>query len=159
MCSLYRFPVAENHNFGQFLTFGVSCTNPLLPVRVKFGVLEQTQGLHYHAKFHLNGFIVSASSGQKPQFCANFDFWGLLYHPFLPMRVKFGVLEQTHGVRLRAKFRLDQFILSPSGGKKSQFLPFLPYFGSAFSGVASWQQSEKVEHGCTLHVFGHPGGE
>jgi len=30
---------------------------------------------------------------------------------------------------------------------------FLPYFAtfwtSAFSGVASWQQSEKVEHGCT----------
>jgi len=31
------------------------------------------------------------------------------------MRAKFGVLEQTHGIRLRAKFRL---ILLPSGGKK-----------------------------------------
>ena len=26
-------------------------------------------------------FIVSASSGQKPQFWANVDFWGLLYRP------------------------------------------------------------------------------
>jgi len=48
-------------------------------MRVKFSVLEQTQGLHLHAKFYLNVFIVSASGGQKPQFLANFDFWGLLY--------------------------------------------------------------------------------
>jgi len=28
-------------------------------------VLEQTQGLHLHAKFHLNVLIVSAAGGQK----------------------------------------------------------------------------------------------
>jgi len=40
-------------------------------------VLEQTQGVHLHAKFHLNVFIVSAFGGQKPQFLANFSlFWG-----------------------------------------------------------------------------------
>ena len=39
------------------------------------------------------------------------------------MRVKFGVLQQTHSVRLPAKFRLDRFVLSSSGGKKRQFLP------------------------------------
>ena len=35
------------------------------------------------AKFHVNAFIVSASGsgGQKPQFWANFDIWGLLYRP------------------------------------------------------------------------------
>jgi len=38
-------------------------------------VLEQTQGLHLHAKFHLNVFIVWASGGHKPQFLANFDIW------------------------------------------------------------------------------------
>ena len=43
--------------------------------RAKFGVLEQTQGLHLQAKFHLKVFIVSASGGQKPLFWANFDFW------------------------------------------------------------------------------------
>jgi len=32
----------------------------------KFGVLDQTQGLHLQAKFHLNVFIVLASVGQKP---------------------------------------------------------------------------------------------
>jgi len=57
------------------------CTDRLLPMRVKFGVLEQTQGLHFHAKFHLNVFIVSISGGQNPQFWANFDFSGLPYRP------------------------------------------------------------------------------
>jgi len=42
----------------------------------------------------------------------------------LPTRAKFGVLEQTRGVHVCAKFRLDRFILSPSGSKKPQILPF-----------------------------------
>ena len=51
-------------------------------MRVKFGVLEHTQGLQLHAKFHLNVFIVSASGSQKKtEFWANFDIWGLLYQP------------------------------------------------------------------------------
>jgi len=55
--------------------------------------LEQTQGLHLPAKFHLNVFIVSASGGQKPQFLTNFDiFWGSCIDPLLPLRAKFGVL-------------------------------------------------------------------
>jgi len=62
------------------------------------------------------------------------------------MRVKFGVLYQIRGIHLRAKFRLGRFILSPSGSEKTIFAIFST---SAFSGVASWQQSEKVEHGCT----------
>ena len=66
----------QNHNSGQILTFGGSCTDTLLPMRAKFGVLEQTQGLHLQAKFHLNAFVVSAFSGQKPQFWANFDILG-----------------------------------------------------------------------------------
>ena len=41
------------------------------------------------------------------------------------MRAKFGVLEQTDGRLARAKFRLDRFILSPSGGKTPKFCRFL----------------------------------
>jgi len=34
--------------------------------------------------------------------------------------------------------------------RKKQFLPYVAIFwNSAFSGVATWQHSEKVEHGCT----------
>ena len=54
--------------WANFDTFGRSCTDPLLPMRAKFGGLEQTQGLHLPAKFHLNVFIVSASSGQNYNF-------------------------------------------------------------------------------------------
>ena len=45
-------------------------------MKVKFGVLKQTERLHLQAEFHLNVFIVSPSGGQKPQFWANFEFWG-----------------------------------------------------------------------------------
>ena len=83
MCSLCQLPVAKKHNFGQIDNFGRSCTDPLLPIRAKFGGLEQTQGLHLPAKFHLNVFIVSASGGQKLQFGQILTFWGLLYRrPF-----------------------------------------------------------------------------
>ena len=67
------------------------------------------------------------------------------------MRAKFGVQKQTCGIRLRAKFCLDQFILSNSIGENPHFY----FFGlrhlvvSPVSGVASWQQSDKVGHGCT----------
>ena len=44
---------------------------------------------------------------------------------------------------LHAKFRLNRFILSPSGGEKSQILSFSDF------GIAIWQQSVKVGHGCT----------
>ena len=75
MRSLCRLPVAKNHNFGQIFILGGSCTDPILPTRAKFGVLEQTHGLHLCAKFHLNVFVVSASGGQKT-FWAKFDFLG-----------------------------------------------------------------------------------
>ena len=60
--------------WANFDIFRNSCSDPLLPMRAKFGGLEQIQGLHLPAKFHLNVFIVLASGGQKPQFWANFDF-------------------------------------------------------------------------------------
>ena len=62
--------------WANFDTFGRFCSDPLLPMRAKFGGLEQTEGLHLPAKYHLNVFIVSASDGQKLQFWANFDIWG-----------------------------------------------------------------------------------
>ena len=81
--------------------FGGSCADLLLLMRAKFAVLQQTQDLHLQAKLHLNVFIVSASGGQKPQFWANFDtFARSCTDPLLPMRAKFGGLEQTRGLHL-----------------------------------------------------------
>ena len=91
-------------------------------MRDKFGGLEQTQGLHLPAKFHLNVFIVLASGGQKLQFWANLAiFGGSCIDALLPMRVKFGALEQIQGLLLHAKFHLNVFIVSASGGQKLQF--------------------------------------
>ena len=132
MCSLFRLPVAKNHNFGHILTFGGSRTHPLIPMRVKFGVLEQTQGLHLAAKFHVNVFIVSASSDQKLQFWTNFDiFGGSCTDPLTPMRAKFGVLEQTQGLHLAAKCHLNVFIMSASNGQKPQFWTNFDIFGGS----------------------------
>jgi len=126
ICSLYQFPLAKNHNFVQILSFGALLYRPLLPMRVKFVVLEQTQGLHLHTRFHFNMFIVSASSGRKPQFGANFDILAIT-ELLLPTRAKFSALEQTHGIHLGAKFHLDRFIMSSYGGEKPQFLLFLDF--------------------------------
>ena len=100
-------------------------------MKAKFGVIEQTQGLHLQAKFHLNVFIVSASGGQKPQFWAKFDiFGGSCTDPLLPMRFKFGVLEQTQGLHCHAKFHLNVFIVLASGGQKPQFWANLDFLGA-----------------------------
>jgi len=65
--------------------FGCSCNNVPLLIRAKFGMRQYIHGLRLHAKFHLNVFILPAFGGQKPQFGANFDIWGILYRPLLPM--------------------------------------------------------------------------
>ena len=85
-------------------------------------IRDRTQGLHLPAKFHLNVFIVSSPGGQKPQFSANFDnFGGSCIDALLPMRATFGVLEETQGLHLPAKFHPNVFIVSASGGQKVQF--------------------------------------
>ena len=99
-------------------------------MKVKFGVLKQTERLHLRAKFHLKVFIVSASSGQKPQFWANIDFWGLLYRPPIPIKVKFGELKQTERLHLHAEFHLKVFIVSASSGQKPQFWANVYFWGA-----------------------------
>jgi len=69
-----RWP--QNTIFGTFCHLGDSFTDPLLPMRVTGGVLEQTQCLHLDANFYLNLLIVSASGNQRLQFWANFDVLG-----------------------------------------------------------------------------------
>ena len=53
-------------------------------MKVKFGVLKQTDRLHLQAEYNLNVCIVSPSYGQKPHFFGQIlNFWGLLYRlPF-----------------------------------------------------------------------------
>jgi len=70
------------------------------------------------------------------------------------MRAKFGVIEQTHVVRLRAKFHLDQLFLSPSVGNKTKFLPF---FGLRHLGLSPIGDSlTKLNRGAQLQTFPNP---
>ena len=48
---------------------------------------------------------------------------------------------------MHAKFCLDRFIVSAFVGEKKPI--FAIFWTSAFSVVANWQQSEKIEHRCT----------
>ena len=91
-------------------------------MRSKFSVLEQTQGLHLQAKFHVNVFIVSASGGQNHNFGHILTLMDSCTGVLLPMRVKFGVLEQTQGLHLHAKFHLNAFTESATGGQKTTIL-------------------------------------
>jgi len=94
MCSLCRFPVSKNHNFGKILTFG---------------------GLLYQLPF----------TGESQIWCAIADPWRTLTCQILS-RLVYSV----------ALWRRKNPI-------------FALFWTSAFSSVANWQQSEKVEHGCT----------
>jgi len=69
-CVAFRWP--KTTILAKFVECGGFCTDPLSPMRAKFGVLEQTQGLHLQAKFHLNVFIVLASGGQKTTILGKF---------------------------------------------------------------------------------------
>ena len=93
--------MAKNYNFGQILAFwGAPVLTPFTD-EGQIWWLEQTQGLHLQAKFHLNVFIASFSGAKKTQFRANFDILGgggSCTDPLLSMRVKFGVPEQTQGL-------------------------------------------------------------
>jgi len=89
-------------------------------------------------------FIVSASGSQKPQFLANFDFWGLLYRP------PFTDDEQIWRAIADPRYTLTCRILSRSVYSvalcRREIVIFAAFWTSAFSGVTNWQQPEKVEH-------------
>ena len=60
----------QKNNFGQILTFAGSCTDPLLPMTAKSGVLQLTQSARFRVKIHLDRFILSPSGGEKKlNFC------------------------------------------------------------------------------------------
>jgi len=120
MCLLCQLPVAKNNTIvGKFLHFWALLYRPAFTDDGQIWCVEaDTRSILTRQISSECVIIVSASGGQNPQFWANFDILGdSCTDSLLPMRAKFGVLYQTHGLRLLAKFRLDRFILSPSGGK------------------------------------------
>jgi len=124
-----------------------SCTDPPLLMRVKFTVLEQTEGLHLPAKFHLNVFLVPASGGKKHNFGEIWHFLGApVPTPFTDeCQIWCAVADPRHTLTCQISSRS---VYSVALWRRKTPI-FAIFSTSAFSGVASWQQSEKVEHGCT----------
>ena len=125
-------------------------------MRAKFGVLEQTQGLHLPAKFHLNVFIVSASNGQKPQFWTNSDILGgSCIDPLLPMRAKFFCAiadprsTRTCQISSRSVYSVVLWRRTPPN-----FCHILPYFGLRHSVMSPVGSSlKKLNTGAQLQTF------
>ena len=111
----------------------------------KFGVLEQTQGLTCHISsecVHCVGLW-----WVKPQFWANFYIWGLLYRPSFTNEGEIccAIADPRHTLTCQV---LSRSVYSVAvWRRKTQNFAIL--WTSTFCGVTNWQQSEKVEHGCT----------
>ena len=114
-------------------------------------MLEQTQGLHLHAKFHLNVFIVSASRGQKTQFCPNFDFLGApVPTPFTDdSEIWCAIADLWYTLTCQISC-----ILAPSGGENPNFCRF---FGLRHLVVSPYGCSlRKLNTGAQLQTFPYP---
>ena len=111
-------------------------------MRAKFGVLEQTQGLHLQTKFHLNVLILSASGGQNPQFWSNFDIFGssCTFYRGGPNLVSYS--RPTVYVYLRNFVSIGLFCRAVAAENPN----FCRFWTSAFSGVAIWQQLNTVHN-------------
>ena len=79
-------------------------------------------------------------------FGQSLTFGGLCTDPFSPMMAKFSVLKQPMVYAYLPNFVSIGLFSRPLAAKNPNFAVF---WTSAFSGVANWQQSEKVEHRCT----------
>jgi len=148
MCLLCRLPVAKKHNFGQILTFLFGCcTDPLLPMRAKFGVL-QTHGICLRAKFRLDRFILSPCWG-KPKFLPFFGLRHLVLSPTgsSPRKLNTGAQLQTFPYPTASK----SFLYS------NGFMAKLGAQSLIFKSVTNIRQTGR-QTDKKLNVFGHPGG-
>jgi len=109
-----------------------------------------------HAKFHLNAFIVLASSGQKPQFLANFDILvAPVPTPFYQWETNLVCYSRPSVYAYVPNFRLGQFIVSPSGGeKKNNFCGFFVPRHLVVSPIGS--SLRKLSTGAQLQTFRYP---
>ena len=142
----FTFAISSPYEF--LLIFGELLYRPLFTVEGQIWCARADPRSNLQAKFHLNVFIVSASGGQ------NHNFWQILTFLWAPVPTPF----YRWGPNLVCYSRptvhpyVPNFVsiglfCRPQMAKNPIFVPF--FWISAFSGVDSWRQSEKVKHGCT----------
>jgi len=143
----------------KFWHFWGSCTDSLLAMRAKFGVLQHRQGLHLQAKFHLNVFIVSASGGQNPQFWANFGiFGGSCTDPLLPMRANLVCYSRPTVYVYLGNFVSTGLFCRPVAAKKNNFFAvFWSFFGLRHLAMSAIGSSlRKLNTVAQLQTFPYP---
>jgi len=96
--------------------------------------------------------------GKNHNFGQILTFWGLLYRPpFTDEGQVWCAIADPRSTLTRyvPNFVSISLFCRPLAAKTPQFLPyFVIFWTSAFSGVANWQQSDNVEHGC--RTTNHP---
>ena len=104
-----------------------------------------------YAKFYLNVFVVSASSGQKNTIFGKFwHFGGLLYwHPFTDEGQIWSAIADLRYTSTCIISSRSVYSVVLWRRKTPIFAVFAVFWTSAFSDVAIWHQSQKVEHGFT----------
>ena len=91
---------------------------------------------------------MSSSGGQTPQFWVNFDVFGApVPTPFYQMWC--AIADPLHALTCQMSSRSVYFVALC--WRKPPI--FAVFWTSAFSVVANWQQSDKVEHGTQLQTF------
>ena len=127
MCSLCRLPVAKNHNFwANFDIWGTPVPNTVYWWRSNFVCWRRPKVFTYIRNFM---WMCSLCWLRRPKPTILDKFWHLgssCTDSVLPMRSKFSAAcaRADPWCTLRAKFRLDRFILSLSGSDKTQIFPF-----------------------------------
>ena len=112
-------------------------------MRAKFGVLEQTLTRQISPEcVHCVGF-----RWPKNNFGQILTFWGLLYRPSFTdeSQIWYAIADSQYRIMYQISSR-SVYCVALWRRKTPLFAIFST---SVFSGVASCQQSEKVEHGCT----------
>ena len=72
MCSLCRLPVAKNHNFGQILTCGDSCTDPFYRLGLNLVFYSRPTAYAYVPNFVSVGLFCQTLLAKNRFFCI---FW------------------------------------------------------------------------------------
>jgi len=78
------------------------------------------------------------------------SFWRLLYRPHFSGegQISYAIADPRYTLTCQSSSR-SVYSVALWRRKKTQFLPFFALRHLVVSPVANWQQSEKVDHGCT----------
>jgi len=125
-----------------------------LLMRAKFGVLQQTQGLHLHAKFHLNLFIVSAFGDQNVNYGQILTLGESCTDPTFTNEGQIGCAGADPWCTLTCQIMCwSVYSVAPWWQKTTHFPAF---WNSALLGVGSWQQLKKWIMGAQPQTFPYP---